>query len=132
LAVWRIDQPTAKLKSANIILSHSHTLRAQKAIEVTWWVWSLGSKLVVTRSIHYYCIPIFKARFRFLLSLADDWTSKNLEKLWPCTRAGCSIGGSSTREASHSPSVARSNSAIRQIKIRQYLCFRWLRPIQQI
>jgi hypothetical protein len=44
LAVWRIDQPTAKLKSANI-KSFPYFARA-KAIEVTWWVWSLGSKLV--------------------------------------------------------------------------------------
>ncbi len=43
LAVWRIDQPTAKLKSANI-KSFLDFARA-KAIahcEVTWWVWSLG------------------------------------------------------------------------------------------
>jgi hypothetical protein len=44
LAVWRIDQPTAKLKSANI-KSFLYFARA-KAIahrEVNWWVWSLGS-----------------------------------------------------------------------------------------
>jgi hypothetical protein len=44
LVVWRIDQPTAKLKSANI-KSFLDFARA-KAIthrEVTWWVWSLGS-----------------------------------------------------------------------------------------
>jgi hypothetical protein len=40
LVVWWIDQPTAKLKSTNI-KPFPYFVHA-KALEVTWWVWSLG------------------------------------------------------------------------------------------
>jgi hypothetical protein len=44
LAVWRIDQLTAKLKSASIklFLDFART-KAIAHRESTWWVWSLGS-----------------------------------------------------------------------------------------
>jgi hypothetical protein len=44
LAVWWINQPTAKLKSANI-KSFLDFVRAKVIAHraVTWWVWSLGS-----------------------------------------------------------------------------------------
>jgi hypothetical protein len=44
LAVWQIDQPTAKLKSANI-KSFPYFARTKVIAhrEVIWWVWSLGS-----------------------------------------------------------------------------------------
>jgi hypothetical protein len=44
LAVWRIGQPTAKLKSTNI-KSFAYFAHAKAIMhrEVTWWVWSLGS-----------------------------------------------------------------------------------------
>jgi hypothetical protein len=76
---WRIDQPTAKLKSANI-KSFLDFARA-KAIthrEVTWWMWSLGSSnnsWTTRRSLESLLLRTMQARFRFLFqSLADDWS----------------------------------------------------------
>jgi hypothetical protein len=110
------DQPANRQIKIRQYLSHSHTLHAQRH---------------VNRSNHYYCIPIFQARFhiisRWWLDFKYSWEIK------PLYAVACSIGGSSTRVASvasHSPSMstmlsqarmcrqimgmARSNSAIRR------------------
>ena len=44
LAVWRIDQPITKLKSANIksLIPYYWTAHAIALRKANWWVWSLG------------------------------------------------------------------------------------------
>ena len=75
LAVWRIDQATAKLKSANIIL----TARACNAIvhcEANWWVWSWGFNclLVLERAVDDMSLYWFDVMSR-AFSLAKQCTS---------------------------------------------------------
>jgi hypothetical protein len=70
--IWRFGGSTSQLKSANI-KTFPYFFRAKAIVhrEVTWWVWSLGSRETRGRHIalsnHYYCVPIFQGRFLFLL-----------------------------------------------------------------
>jgi hypothetical protein len=98
-----------------------------------------------TRSNHCYCVPIFQSSFSVSLSVQDNLSPLiGLQNSMP-SYAACLINGSSTRVASHSPSMSTMRARAGKFWAWLYLtqlsaklisanifCSRWLRPIYQI